>query len=347
MPGAGRWIAVGIPETITHGGSLRARYLFRTLIERTGALAFYRPDLALVRRALRYPRALLPGVNVAAAELLPAASLPVARRLTRLRILDLHDLPVLHAEALGAPLSPPEARAQDALTDANLMAFERIVVVSDSMAEVARVPPARCIVIGNGSDTTIIKPGPWPEGPTIGVVSAAAPGRGIEALIEACRRVRASMPELQLRLCLAATGAASRTFMDRIERSISEDPWAHIESVPYPRLSTFLAGTSVLVVPHPPSPSWDLAPTVKLFDYLAAGRPVVVTPRFEMARVVREAGAGIVAAGDHVDDLADAIYRALADEERARQFGARARRAAEEQFDWRILSDRLADRVLG
>src|SRR5688572_2041531 len=130
MADSGRWVAVGVPDTVTHGGSLRAQYLFRSLIERTDALAFYRPDPSVMfHRALHRPLHLLPGVNVAAAELLPLVTVPIARRLTRLRVLDLHDLPVLHAEALGARLTGREARAQQRLTDANIDAFERIVVV--------------------------------------------------------------------------------------------------------------------------------------------------------------------------------------------------------------------------
>lgn len=60
MADPGRWVAVGVPDKVTHGGSLRARYLFRSLIERTNALAFYRPDPSVIHRMLRRPLHLLP-----------------------------------------------------------------------------------------------------------------------------------------------------------------------------------------------------------------------------------------------------------------------------------------------
>jgi hypothetical protein len=90
----------------------------------------------------------------------------------------------------------------------------------------------------------------------------------------------------------------------------------------------------------------DVALPVKLFDSLAAGRPLVVTPRRETAAIVDGLDVGIVAGGDTVADLAAAIAGLLTDQARAQAAGARARAAAEQRFDWRVVGDRIADEVL-
>ncbi len=112
-------------------------------------------------------------------------------------------------------------------------------------------------------------------------------------------------------------------------------------------LDAFLAESAVLVIPHPAGPYMDAATPVKLFDAMAAGRPLVVTPRFETRRIVEEAQAGIVARGDSADDLAEAIWGLLRDAARRRELGDNARRAAVERYDWRVLSASLADAILG
>jgi glycosyltransferase involved in cell wall biosynthesis len=283
---------------------------------------------------------------VAAAELLPQASLPLAHRLTRLRVLDLHDHPVLQADAIGLPLKPTERVRQDRLTTSNVRAFERVVVVSESFADLCDLEVERRITIPNGTDTRAITPGAWPSRPTIGFTSGAAPGRGIEALIEAARLVQHTIPDVRLKLGLAATGARSQDYFSALKRSTSPDPWIEISSVPYVGLSDYLADTTVLAIPHPRHPYIDCAVPVKLLDSMAAGRPLVVTPRVETARIVNEADAGIITASDAPADIAAALISCLEDGHRLQAFGGNARKAAEQRYDWRMLSRQLSGLIL-
>jgi glycosyltransferase involved in cell wall biosynthesis len=179
------------------------------------------------------------------------------------------------------------------------------------------------------------------------MVSGAAPGRGIELLISAAESARAEIPEIRLRLALQATGPASREYLSNLRDVVAHTHWITVDSVPYDGLSAFLAGSSVLAVPHPPSVYLDVATPVKLFDGMAAGRPSVVTPRVETARIVERRQAGLVAGGETPDDIAAAILRLLSDSELRMRQGANARQAAVDEFDWRIISRDLAAAVLG
>jgi glycosyltransferase involved in cell wall biosynthesis len=339
-----RWAVVGVPERVRDGGSSRAWHLFRALIERTNALEFYRPGLVMMTRAVSRPRSLLPGVNVAAAELVPQISVNPASRMTHLRVLDLHDDPVLQREAFGIPFAPGERDSLLRLTETNVRAFDRVIVVSQSFADLAAVPPDKTWVTPNGTDTAAIRPGAWPPNPSVGFVSGAAPGRGIEALVGAMRLVRQEI-HAELLLALIATGSQSREYLAGLRARLAQEPWVLIESVPNAELGTFLARCSVLTVPHPSGAYMDAALPVKLFDSMAAGRPLVVTPRIETARLVTTLGCGVVSASDREEDLAAAILAVLRDEAAARRMGSAARSAAEERFDWRLLAREVATRL--
>jgi glycosyltransferase involved in cell wall biosynthesis len=208
------------------------------------------------------------------------------------------------------------------------------------------VDPTTRIVAGNGTDVEHIRPGAWPERPSVGMVSGAAPGRGIETLIAAARAVHARLADLELLLWLVPTGPESEEYLDRLRASTSGEHWIRIETVGYERIGQSLAAATVLTVPHPPNDYMDVALPVKLFDSMAAGRPLVVTPRTETRALVERHGAGVVAAGDSTDDLAAALLGVLEDEDAARRMGAAARRTAEEHFDWRVVGNRIADVVL-
>jgi glycosyltransferase involved in cell wall biosynthesis len=90
----------------------------------------------------------------------------------------------------------------------------------------------------------------------------------------------------------------------------------------------------------------DVALPVKLFDSLAAGRPLVVTPRTETAAIVAARGVGVVAADDTTEALAAAIAELVGDPARARRLGTVAREVAERDYDWRVVGDRIAAEVL-
>jgi glycosyltransferase involved in cell wall biosynthesis len=341
-----RWLAVGVPARRTSGGSVRAYHVFQELIRRMGAGVMYRPDLTGLRQVIpRHALSLLPGASVAAAEFLPLGSMSVLRRAFRLRVLDLHDHPMYQLEALGMPAEAQTRRYLQRLMDANLDAFDRILVISPTFADLCGIDPERRVLVPNGSDTRQIRPAPFPLDETVGMISGAAPGRGIELLLEAFRHVTAARPQAVLHLALVATDEASAHYLRELRQTAATEPSVTIQEVPYRDLTSFLGRMRVLVIPHPPGEYMDSALPVKLFDSMAAGRPVVATPRVETARLLTEEDAGIASASDRADDLAEAIARLLSDERLSQRLGANARAAAERSYDWSILSARVSEAV--
>lgn len=342
----------GIPASGSSGGAIRARHVFTSLAERTGGrvvAAYGRRGipalaLALASASTGWRRSL----HLASTELLPLAAIAILRGPVRAAVLDVHDHPALQADGLRIPLADAKRHDLERLFARNVAAFSRLVVPSPSFAELCRLPDERIIVMTNGTDTERVVPRPAPADPVVGMVSGAAPGRGIELLVSAMARVRAEVPEATLRLALTATGPASAQYLRTLASQLRErDPWVSLNQVPYGRLSAFLGDASVLVIPHPAGPYMDASTPVKLFDSMAAGRPLAVTPRFETRKIVEACRSGLVAASDSPDDLAEAILKLLRSESLRRELGENARRCAVEQYDWRVLSAGLADAILG
>jgi glycosyltransferase involved in cell wall biosynthesis len=345
-------VLAGVSAVGATGGAVRAHHVFGALGARTGGrvLAGYgrRGVPALARAIARASGGWRHPVAVASTQLLPSPAMALLHRGVHGAVLDLHDHPTLQAESLGIHLPADRKRHLDRLVAGNLARFERIVAPSASFAELCRLDPDQVVVVTNGADTgRITARAPHAE-PVVGMVSGAAPGRGIEQLAAAMARVREEVPEARLRLALSPTGPASADYLRHLAADArSRQPWLSVESVPYARLDAFLGDAAVLVIPHPPGAYFDASTPVKLFDSMAAGRPLAVTPRTETRRIVEDCRAGVVAASDGVDDLAQAIATLLGSETLRAELGANARRAAVEHYDWRVLSAALADAVLG
>lgn len=96
-----------------------------------------------------------------------------------------------------------------------------------------------------------------------------------------------------------------------------------------------------------PVPMYATVYPNKVFDYMAAGRPVLLAIDGVIRGVVEQAGCGIfIPPGDPVE-LAAAVRRLAADRALAREMGQRGRRCVEQKFDRASLAEDLADLIEG
>ena len=277
------WIVIRGARRGRWGGELRRHYIFDRLARRTAARVVEDDRHARVlRRAARGAIGNLPGAVVGgpahhgprarlvASEKLRQSMLEAAQRFTDPTVVAIYDDPVTQARALGVAMAPEWAAEVARRQARTIAAFRWLVVPTGSFADLVGLERERVIVGGNGTDTERIRSGPWPAMPTVGVVSAAAPGRGLEMLIEAARLTREVVPDLHLRMWLVAMSASTEDYLASLRRQVAGDPWVAIGTAPYDRLGEALVSVSVLTIPHPPNDYLDVALPVKLFDSAAA-----------------------------------------------------------------------------
>ena len=190
-------------------------------------------------------------------------------------------------------------------------------------------------VLGLG-DAVLLPPGTDPSLPDLGpgepdvvaaVVSVAARS-GFDSLMEAMTLVRRRRPAA--RLCYrpgVEPAARLRIVAQGVEgdRAASLPDWVELRSGDRGTLADVLRPARVCVLPLPVTRYTDLAVAVRLFDFLALGKPIVATDTIESRALLEASGAGLVAAEDTSQGLASAILRLLEDEALAARCAANAR----------------------
>lgn len=197
----------------------------------------------------------------------------------------------------------------------------------------------RTLEIVNGVDPRAIRPGdPTPDsGPLeLVYVSSFRSWHGAEDLVAALGHALERGADLRLTAIgdgptagAARALAAAPPLRDRVEFT---------GSIPHAQVARRLAAAHVGVAPFSPERhralelGWFWSP-IKIFEYLAAGLPVVTSDIPRLRELLPEDVGAFYPQGDR-EALAETLVRLASDRAGVRAAGARARRLAEERYTW-------------
>ncbi len=171
----------------------------------------------------------------------------------------------------------------------------------------------------------------------VGYAGSFAPWHGLENLLQAMTIVAGRAPKVKLLLvgpCPEAVKAlASRLGLDSY--AIFTGP------VPYSAVPGFLAACDVLVAPYSSKYGGDLYSYVKIYEYMAVGKPVITTNVVPDASLLPDTNALILVPSDDPPRLAQAILNLLEDEEMRSLLSQRARIVAS-MHSWRGYAQQLS-----
>ena len=116
-----------------------------------------------------------------------------------------------------------------------------------------------------------------------------------------------------------------------------------IPPVPKSEMPQVLAAANACLAILKPIPLYATVYPNKVFDYMAAGRPVILAIDGVIRQVVEEAGAGIFVKPGDSQNLAKAIQYLLANPQRGKQMGQNVRECVRQHFYRTILSQKIAE----
>jgi glycosyltransferase involved in cell wall biosynthesis len=126
----------------------------------------------------------------------------------------------------------------------------------------------------------------------------------------------------------------------RLQRQVTELGLSNVTmlpGIPHEQVPALLAATDICVVPLRDVPLFSSFIPSKMFEYLAAGKPVVGAVAGEAAQILREAGSWVVPPADS-EALAAAIQKLAADPQRRQAMGQQGRSYVEKYFDRGMLA---------
>lgn len=220
-----------------------------------------------------------------------------------------------------------------------------IVVVPEAMERLVNgsVDPARVVVVSNTEDESTFPPTPadpeiveryrdlW----VISYVGSIGPHRGVDTAIRAMPLIAGSIPSARLVL----VGARQDNRLKALQRLVLESGASEQVDIvgwqPFARVGSFVSVSAACLVPHNDSEHTQTTVPHKLFQYMIAGKPVVVSDVRPLRRIVEETQAGLVFEAGNPASLADVLLQLYRQPELAARMALNGQRAATGAYAWR------------
>jgi glycosyltransferase involved in cell wall biosynthesis len=210
--------------------------------------------------------------------------------------------------------------------------FDSIVVVTPTIAQ--RFPTRKVLIIQNfpiWEELIMESPIPYRErDPVVAYVGGIATIRGINEIVQAMALIP---KEVNARLVLAGAFTPKK-----LETEIQNVPgWSRVDFIGWqsrPQVAELLARARVGVVVLHPLPNYIDSQPIKLFEYMAAGLPVVASDFLLLRKIVDGAGCGLLVNPLDPTAIAEAIKWLLEHPDKAEAMGKRGQLAVRNHYNW-------------
>ncbi len=227
-------------------------------------------------------------------------------------------------------------------------AASAVVAVSDSVAAyvVGRgVPPSRVHVVPNGvSPARFDRVTPWRPRLggtfTVGFVGTLKAWHGVSTLVEAFARLSSTGPEGRL---LIVGDGPERPALEAQVRALRLDGRVHwTGAVDADDVPGWLASMDVATAPYPAMSDFYFSP-LKVYEYMAAGLPIVASRCGQLAALIEDDVNGCLCAPGDSPALTAALERLRRDAPLRRAIGAAARATITHGHTWDGVAGRIMD----
>jgi glycosyltransferase involved in cell wall biosynthesis len=203
-----------------------------------------------------------------------------------------------------------------------------VIVGNGWLAQVWRQSHSVVEVLPTAVDTDRYIVAPLPDPPVMGWIGTAGNLGYLRRIAPALAEVVRRFPRAEIAVCCDERpdlGALPLRYI----------PWSEVAE------ESFLASISIGLMPLDDN-DWERGKcSYKMLQYMAAGRPSVVSPVGMNSELLSEADAGTAARTD--EDWVRSLCALLADGEMAEEMGRAGRALAERRYSVRVLAPRLAE----
>ena len=277
--------------------------------------------------------------------LCPLAAASIARRFRARFVFEVRDLWPESLEAVGvcAKGSLPYRLLDRVAARLYKQAWKIVVVTETFRKELIErgVPPGKISVVTNGVDTDFFRPDVAPPAELaaneglrgkfiVSYIGTLGMAHGLDTLLD-CAKLLLRRTEIQF--LVIGTGADR----EHLQRRAAEEALANVTFSgprPWGEIPGYLGASGACVVHLSRSPLFETVLPSKMFEVMAAGRPIVLGVEGEARRLLERARAGIAVEPENPLQMRDAIVALSENADLCQRYGASGREYARENCSY-------------
>jgi glycosyltransferase involved in cell wall biosynthesis len=165
----------------------------------------------------------------------------------------------------------------------------------------------------------------------LGFVGSLKPWHGIEILLQSFAEIHAH--DAKSRLAIVGGGPERTTIEGFVAEHGLEQSVFLTGPISHEHIPGILGGMDVLVAPYPAMDSFYFSP-LKLFEYMAAGKPIVASAIGQIHEIIQDGVSGLLIPPGDANALAEQVLRLRHDPSLCDRLGGEARRIAFASHGW-------------
>lgn len=226
------------------------------------------------------------------------------------------------------------------LSTRRLAEASQVAIVSEAMRDILidrGIPPRslRCIPNGVALDSFPFPDRNFDQPLSVGYVGSFTPWHNLRTVVEAARIVKSR--DLPIEFTLVGTGSTAAETKKRVEEYGLTDK-VHIPGpVPFDKVPNWLESFDIgLILKETNIPGSP----IKLFEYLAAGLPVIASDSPDL-KFIEQEGVGWCCSPHDAEELAGILRQRVGGRSQLRAMSRRARGLAESDYSWDSVAERM------
>lgn len=224
---------------------------------------------------------------------------------------------------------------------------DRIIAVTPgikaNLEKVYNIPGEKIVVVSNGANTSLFKPqeqeicrkelGLDLETPYVCFVGNLAPWQGVEYLVKAAPSILSRFPEC--RFLIIGDGIMKDNLLKLCRELGVEGKLIFTGVVPYDRVPLYINASDICIAPFilARNAKIGLSP-LKLYEYMACGKPVVASDISGVSDVLESSGGGIPVLPENPGALAEGVLNLLENPGLRKKLGSKGLSYVTENYSW-------------
>lgn len=174
---------------------------------------------------------------------------------------------------------------------------------------------------------------------TVGFIGTLKPWHGLDHLLDAMERLCSL--NSTYRLLIVGDGPLRPSLQAELDSrgGLLATNTELVGSAAHDEIPAWLASMDAVVAPYPDLPDFYFSP-LKLFEYMAAGRPIVASRIGQVAEMIDDGVTGLLVPPGDAASLAVALHRLRSDRRLCEQLGLAAQREIADAHSWDAVVER-------